>query len=187
MEPPARRVTFSSRKNEKGNTAFSVEDILHPRKFNGAAEKAAAGPNTKQYLSAGIRRPLPTKLTKKPANSKCGVRRVRTAFTLDQLRVLELSFHRCHYLSPVERHALAGALCLTHTQVKIWFQNRRTKWKKEEGMRVQEHHIAHPTHRSTVFNVSTWWPSPAIAFNRQIICGQFRPLASRMTQPLFYR
>lgn len=58
-------------------------------------------------------------------------RRLRTAFTLEQLQTLELSFQRCHYLSVLERHTIASALRLSETQVKIWFQNRRTKWKKE--------------------------------------------------------
>uniref|UniRef100_A0A8D3DVU6 Posterior neuron-specific homeobox n=1 Tax=Scophthalmus maximus TaxID=52904 RepID=A0A8D3DVU6_SCOMX len=58
-------------------------------------------------------------------------RRVRTAFSLEQLHLLERSFHRCHYLSVLERHTVAAALRLSETQVKIWFQNRRTKWKKE--------------------------------------------------------
>uniref|UniRef100_A0A3Q3GFZ6 Posterior neuron-specific homeobox n=1 Tax=Kryptolebias marmoratus TaxID=37003 RepID=A0A3Q3GFZ6_KRYMA len=58
-------------------------------------------------------------------------RRLRTAFTLEQLQVLEHSFQRCRYLSVLERHSIASALRLSETQVKIWFQNRRTKWKKE--------------------------------------------------------
>uniref|UniRef100_A0A3P9BSY5 Posterior neuron-specific homeobox n=1 Tax=Maylandia zebra TaxID=106582 RepID=A0A3P9BSY5_9CICH len=57
--------------------------------------------------------------------------RVRTAFTLEQLQVLEQSFQKCHYLSVLERHTIASAMRLSETQVKIWFQNRRTKWKKE--------------------------------------------------------
>uniref|UniRef100_A0A3Q2EHC6 Posterior neuron-specific homeobox n=1 Tax=Cyprinodon variegatus TaxID=28743 RepID=A0A3Q2EHC6_CYPVA len=59
-------------------------------------------------------------------------RRIRTAFTLEQLQVLERSFQRSHYLSVLERHTIAAALRLSETQVKIWFQNRRTKWKKEQ-------------------------------------------------------
>ncbi|XP_035996616.1 homeobox protein pnx [Fundulus heteroclitus] len=58
-------------------------------------------------------------------------RRIRTAFTLEQLQVLERSFQRSRYLSVLERHTIAAALRLSETQVKIWFQNRRTKWKKE--------------------------------------------------------
>lgn len=64
---------------------------------------------------------------------------MRTAFTLDQLHVLERSFQSSHYLSVFERHVIAKALELSETQVKIWFQNRRTKWKKEqEGRELEE-------------------------------------------------
>lgn len=58
-------------------------------------------------------------------------RRVRTAFTYEQLVALENKFRQTRYLSVCERLALALTLRLTETQVKIWFQNRRTKWKKQ--------------------------------------------------------
>ncbi|KAI1732241.1 homeobox domain-containing protein [Ditylenchus destructor] len=57
-------------------------------------------------------------------------RRSRTAFTYDQLVALETKFKHNRYLSVCERINLAAALQLTETQVKIWFQNRRTKFKK---------------------------------------------------------
>lgn len=75
--------------------------------------------------------------------TKTKSRRIRTAFTLEQLQMLEHSFQRCHYLSVLERHSIASALRLSETQVKIWFQNRRTKWKKElqsQGKEVEEEH-----------------------------------------------
>ncbi|KAK9400787.1 NK1 transcription factor-related protein 2 [Crotalus adamanteus] len=58
-------------------------------------------------------------------------RRARTAFTYDQLVALENKFRATRYLSVCERLNLALSLRLTETQVKIWFQNRRTKWKKQ--------------------------------------------------------
>ncbi|XP_064172947.1 NK1 transcription factor related 2-like,a [Anguilla rostrata] len=58
-------------------------------------------------------------------------RRARTAFTYEQLVALENKFHTTRYLSVCERLNLALSLGLTETQVKIWFQNRRTKWKKQ--------------------------------------------------------
>ncbi|KAB5581758.1 hypothetical protein PHYPO_G00179350 [Pangasianodon hypophthalmus] len=58
-------------------------------------------------------------------------RRARTAFTYEQLVALENKFRATRYLSVCERLNLALALSLTETQVKIWFQNRRTKWKKQ--------------------------------------------------------
>ncbi|XP_076326029.1 NK1 transcription factor-related protein 1-like [Tachypleus tridentatus] len=58
-------------------------------------------------------------------------RRTRTAFTYEQLVTLENKFRNTRYLSVCERLNLALSLRLTETQVKIWFQNRRTKWKKQ--------------------------------------------------------
>lgn len=59
------------------------------------------------------------------------IRRRRTAFTSTQLKSLEEKFHDKKYLTITERNNLAKGLHLTDTQVKTWFQNRRTKWKKQ--------------------------------------------------------
>lgn len=44
---------------------------------------------------------------------------------------MEAEFERGKYLSVAKRTALAKQLHLTETQIKIWFQNRRTKWKRK--------------------------------------------------------
>uniref|UniRef100_A0A182UDN7 Homeobox domain-containing protein n=1 Tax=Anopheles melas TaxID=34690 RepID=A0A182UDN7_9DIPT len=72
-------------------------------------------------------------------------RRARTAFTYEQLVSLENKFKTTRYLSVCERLNLALSLSLTETQVKIWFQNRRTKWKKQNpGMDVNSPTVPPP-------------------------------------------
>lgn len=57
-------------------------------------------------------------------------RRNRTIFTSVQLKKLEETFRKRKYLCVETREKLAKSLSLTEDQVKTWFQNRRTKFKK---------------------------------------------------------
>ncbi|XP_016091602.1 ventral anterior homeobox 2 [Sinocyclocheilus grahami] len=59
-------------------------------------------------------------------------KRTRTSFSAEQLYRLELEFQRCQYVVGRERTELARQLNLSETQVKVWFQNRRTKQKKDQ-------------------------------------------------------
>ncbi|XP_050720065.1 homeobox protein vent1-like [Eriocheir sinensis] len=65
------------------------------------------------------------------ASAKAKVKRVRTIFTAEQLERLEAEFARQQYMVGPERLYLAAALSLTEAQVKVWFQNRRIKWRKQ--------------------------------------------------------
>uniref|UniRef100_M3XWC9 NK2 homeobox 6 n=1 Tax=Mustela putorius furo TaxID=9669 RepID=M3XWC9_MUSPF len=58
-------------------------------------------------------------------------RKPRVLFSQAQVLALERRFKQQRYLSAPEREHLAGALQLTPTQVKIWFQNRRYKCKRQ--------------------------------------------------------
>ncbi|XP_061765942.1 T-cell leukemia homeobox protein 1-like [Nerophis ophidion] len=55
----------------------------------------------------------------------------RTSFSRLQICELEKRFHRQKYLSSAERNILAKALKMSDAQVKTWFQNRRTKWRRQ--------------------------------------------------------
>ncbi|XP_069358172.1 homeobox protein engrailed-2b-like [Maniola hyperantus] len=64
-------------------------------------------------------------------------RKPRQAYSAKQLERLESEFKLDKYLSVSKRMELSKALGLTEVQIKTWFQNRRTKWKKQLTSRIK--------------------------------------------------
>ncbi|MBN3298572.1 barH-like 2 homeobox protein [Amia ocellicauda] len=98
------------------------EDMQGDMKCNGTKEEG-----DREITSS---RESPPVRSKKP-------RKARTAFSDHQLNQLERSFERQKYLSVQDRMDLAAALNLTDTQVKTWYQNRRTKWKRQTAVGLE--------------------------------------------------
>ncbi|XP_054656711.1 homeobox protein HMX3-like [Dunckerocampus dactyliophorus] len=95
---------------------------VHRRKDSGYQETAPSKPNADPGTSEpGLPTPTPPPSRKK----------TRTIFSKRQIFQLEATFEMKRYLSSSERAGLARALNLTETQVKIWFQNRRNKLKRQ--------------------------------------------------------
>ncbi|XP_030048435.1 NK1 transcription factor-related protein 1 [Microcaecilia unicolor] len=112
------------KEQEGGETGSSIRGSTPVLQQQQAAATATSNPEQSQ--------PPKPKRKRTGSDSKSGKpRRARTAFTYEQLVALENKFKSTRYLSVCERLNLALSLSLTETQVKIWFQNRRTKWKKQ--------------------------------------------------------
>lgn len=117
----------------------------------------------------------------KTARKSTKARRKRTAFTSFQLKCLEEKFLMNKYLTIAERDMLAKSLQLSNKQVKTWFQNRRTKWKREnvgeaihlayeiQNSKIGPYHppwvpICHCPPPPPVYRMNTMYSCPAPAF-----------------------
>ncbi|XP_066581860.1 uncharacterized protein [Prorops nasuta] len=131
------QMQHSQQQQQHQGKSFTIDAILGLRRENQREKRVQqqqcrknqnANPTTKNSTSVSVSK----------------LKRVRTIFTAQQLARLEGEFARQQYMVGPQRLSLAYDLRLTEAQVKVWFQNRRIKWRKvhheQQSQRVHEFH-----------------------------------------------
>ncbi|CAL2049678.1 CBN-CEH-31 protein [Caenorhabditis brenneri] len=118
--------------------SFRISDLLDPSAHSAnepdtspTSNNSSESPSSPRVGSPNTERSVnesPTCVGSKKA------RKARTIFTDKQLQELENTFEKQKYLSVQDRMELAHRMGLTDTQVKTWYQNRRTKWKRQASV-----------------------------------------------------
>ncbi|XP_064511912.1 homeobox protein DBX2 isoform X2 [Pseudopipra pipra] len=183
--------------------------VLNPSGADGSRPpaRAPAAERGGVFLPAatGEESVLPLLTQESNSKSRRGILR-RAVFSEDQRKALEKMFQKQKYISKTDRKKLALNLGLKESQVKIWFQNRRMKWRnskekevlsnrclQEEGL--QENYLSQSTMNFTSPCPSVWqvseeqtsprWRENSPGNSERLTSTQPPPRANSSQSPLY--
>ncbi|XP_054838318.1 homeobox protein VENTX [Eublepharis macularius] len=144
---PVMRATMQSGNQVTSRAQEAPSEPLLALQKNGECPSSAADPrrewNAAECSSDGEGSVVEGQSPEDAGGRNTSSRRLRTAFSLEQISTLESSFKRHKYLGAAERRKLASKMQLSEVQIKTWFQNRRMKLKRQlQEMRPDPFHAA---------------------------------------------
>ncbi|XP_053605952.1 homeobox protein Hox-B3a-like [Plodia interpunctella] len=122
--------------------------------------------NANGYINAAnpryLSRPTSWVTPTKSINGVKKQKRNRTAFTSQQMMELEQEYARTRYLDRTRRIELSEILHLNERTIKIWFQNRRMKEKKDRAESLEDSEEVSTTESSPELGMSGSVPMPLL-------------------------
>ncbi|XP_053406482.1 homeobox protein koza-like [Mercenaria mercenaria] len=119
-----------------------------------------------------------------PSPFKAKKKKTRTVFSRSQVYQLESAFDMKRYLSSAERSGLAASLNLSETQIKIWFQNRRNKWKRQINGEMDE--IPLPPAFAAGYLQTPYAQPPSLNSYSHVVNARDELLRGGFTAPAYY-
>lgn len=124
--------------------SISMPTTIHYRSYPSLPQRRYGyGPNVPYLWSNMLQSQWRERFNAAQVHSACGERETdgkrkhtRPTFSGHQIFALEKTFEQTKYLAGPERTRLAYSLGMTESQVKVWFQNRRTKWRKRHAAEI---------------------------------------------------
>ncbi|CAK1552260.1 unnamed protein product [Leptosia nina] len=142
--------------NSKCSSDFSIDRIL--------SDDSKSRDPAPSWLCCTRYQPPRLPRTGSVCRSRRSGRHARVPFTAAQAAALEAAYSRAPYLAPPALRALASALQLRDDRIKIWFQNRRARERREKCVTIP------PPHSTPLLSNQrpSWFvPQPSAEYVRQ--------------------